>query len=1529
MNSNDPNSNGSFYGSGFGGSVDPPPENQGLPGNGNPSPPPPAPFPRSALGSPLAAPPLASPPPVANPRRSGHGRPLDPNLLGFNFSPYSFEPTQMQQNPRQHVNSNFNATSSNVNYANVFPNLPVGQSQFQFPQSKTNTVTHSQQSVNSRNPQVNASNNYSGTMPTPAQNFNLRDVMTGDQNFTDQNGNQNQSQDNHQSLGQQQNFRNPNVADPVNNDYRNSHSSTFSVPNQNTAQNQGFTNELPNNNNTSSNSQTRTSNSGLFRGMGRGGVFDNILPNYYGYNNQSQQTPLNNNINNQTFSNTPMSHISSRSVEQITLSQVFLRLLSEFDQRSNAVDKIRVQDFDQLNNSNVNEFPKWKGVFQLQLQVNGLLHVISETYVKFSDIDSPDPTSEVYRNDPGLLQTKLALCRAQERVELKEIAKVMSIFIHVLKDSKSSQLIHNITMDTLPNVVWSELNKLHLNITLNKKMYAIRKFHEIRRGENEHLIEYILRMERYRDDLRTIYDHQIPDVEMIPFLEKALSGELRVAFLTWCGLEGACYAVLRQQLVDREHDDRVHKKTERAMVSFGSSFRSSRDRSRSFSRSRSRESRRSPSRSPYRGEVAYRSFDRSRRREHFSSQPHQSSSDTQHSEKSRDNRQGASTRGLQQHRHNNTSSHRLPARVGFGSAQGRGSWGRQSTSNTRSHSRPHGSGNASRDSRHRSPFRSQSRSPSRGSSFNPRTRSPRPAVRGSAHNTLHEYMGPVFPSDPEEHQEENTYETSSLRTDERSMDSREPDNTGTSADDREVHFDNGDNATLAGYVSNVFTNSSNTSPSSAPNCLTLDNTLRLGDTYDTNDLPHTIANVHHVTHTSINNMSDVTNGNIHDEPIVIAHCNMITHSVVPSDVPGVHTVLNNHVDMSLRPLPVSGLPIQVWTVYGKFEQFTVHAGRYLDEEISSKCQIQYPMHGNNRVMYVEAFYCRASGDVVESCTCDDCVKLTQRVLDPTVVRVQRLPRVNMCRLPFYDNVSMHSFYETQIDRISPTQAELDAAFRNTYYTSSDALRDFSVIQRIARVNIRPDRWSQSHTSYLPHGFIVDRRCNRDTDYVYCKNYYTDSLFRMQVDTVYPGLIPSHDTIIFTDFDGAFKQNCEWMLRRDEPEDECVYVETTYCPKSHIQVELCAQHGCTFCQELTRVVQVGTFQANVCLVRVTRYCYPSHWIDPQPPRVVIDLTSEEHSSSSSNASDDSGRSGNSGTDNTNTHTSSSTTSNSTQYMSSLNDRIASVPPPVTTFYSTTPQSCPVTKCLESSNECDENSEINTLSDQSCVSHKRCMLVCDCDDVLCTGDCVIQVKNNLAPDRSAVIHHANMITQSLDHSKYPSNVVLRDIPLTPTGGRRIHSIRSFLDDSMYQGVPLSYHNNVCPQMVWFADVHKHNIVYVTGSPQFCLKRGIPMDQCGCVVCRGLKNYTNTYVVHKGIVWVNAYDTLGDPFIFYNECDVLDKLNLLIDTTVRTPDSIICSMTLEPLVDELYEGPVVGHSEPPCALFRSHDKEQVFWG
>ena len=73
MNSNDPNSNGSFYGSGFGGSVDPPPENQGLPGNGNPSPPPPAPFPRSALGSPLAAPPLASPPPVANLRRSGHG----------------------------------------------------------------------------------------------------------------------------------------------------------------------------------------------------------------------------------------------------------------------------------------------------------------------------------------------------------------------------------------------------------------------------------------------------------------------------------------------------------------------------------------------------------------------------------------------------------------------------------------------------------------------------------------------------------------------------------------------------------------------------------------------------------------------------------------------------------------------------------------------------------------------------------------------------------------------------------------------------------------------------------------------------------------------------------------------------------------------------------------------------------------------------------------------------------------------------------------------------------------------------------------------------------------------------------------------------------------------------------------------------------------------------------------------------------------------------------------------------------------
>jgi hypothetical protein len=158
------------------------------------------------------------------------------------------------------------------------------------------------------------------------------------------------------------------------------------------------------------------------------------------------------------------------------------------------------------------------------------------------------------------------------------------------------QLVHNVTVDTKPNELYGAVIRLHMNVTINKRMGAIKRLYQIEKRSGESITEFILRLERTRDELLYVYNHSVTDIELIAFLERALEGDMKVAFLTWCGLENATYARLRQQVIDR--DDSSSRKSESAMVTFNDYGRShSRSRSRSNSQSSNRSRSASPSRS--------------------------------------------------------------------------------------------------------------------------------------------------------------------------------------------------------------------------------------------------------------------------------------------------------------------------------------------------------------------------------------------------------------------------------------------------------------------------------------------------------------------------------------------------------------------------------------------------------------------------------------------------------------------------------------------------------------------------------------------------------------------------------------------------------------------------------------------------------------------------------------------------------------------------------------------------------------------
>ena len=329
-----------------------------------------------------------------------------------------------------------------------------------------------------------------------------------------------------------------------------------------------------------------------------------------------------------------------------------------------------------------------------------------------------------------------------ESLDTKAVGKVMAIFMHVFTDTKSVQIMHSVTLETKPNELYRSIVRIHVNITLNKKVKAIQKFHNIQLHPGESITNFILRLEKLRNELEYMYDHNVEEAQLIAFLHRAVKGnnELRAMLKTWCGLDNATYPRLRQQLIDNDEDQDT--KSESAMVTFG---RSSSDYSRSTSRSRSESSHRSRSASPFAG-----------RRRDWGSRDRRSGSrfavrsDRNNNSYGDKNRSGYEDRGRSRYRPSDSpGSLTLSSNLGDRSAGKPSSRFDRGSSRERSdrhkynrYSRSYGNktSGSSREhyrSRSRSPYGGGSRSKSPGRSFG--RYSDRPKTSGRAH--LMEYKG--------------------------------------------------------------------------------------------------------------------------------------------------------------------------------------------------------------------------------------------------------------------------------------------------------------------------------------------------------------------------------------------------------------------------------------------------------------------------------------------------------------------------------------------------------------------------------------------------------------------------------------------------------------------------------------------------------------------------------------------------------------------------------------------------------------------
>jgi hypothetical protein len=334
------------------------------------------------------------------------------------------------------------------------------------------------------------------------------------------------------------------------------------------------------------------------------------------------------------------------------------------------------------------------------------------------------------------------------------------------------------------------------------------------------------------------------------------------------------------------------------------------------------------------------------------------------------------------------------------------------------------------------------------------------------------------------------------------------------------------------------------------------------------------------------------------DTIIIGHCNMM------ADVTRLRTEefygfisLRQLLDHSLAPIPTQG-NIHIWTVHGVYQRFTVSQGIYLPGIASNTCTIQWPIHGSD-VWYIEAYFCRWCGKWLEECDSHEDAKwLSGRVKNDKFRRVFRLPRVDRCQTPLYRSPAMVALHERFLEGLEPSQEEIDKKFNDTYV--NDIREHHSITQQFSGVGMLPLNWTQTPAAMMPPNSIVDRRCNWDTHFVYGRHYYDNTRrFRLRHFATYAGLLPSHDTLVFEDFDQEVKHLLKWAIEGAEPAYNITrFVEVVFCPNGHMDPN---RHRCGWCDELTMREEVGSFIPGTILIRISRNVHRFFWIEAIPPR----------------------------------------------------------------------------------------------------------------------------------------------------------------------------------------------------------------------------------------------------------------------------------------------------------------------------------------
>ena len=150
----------------------------------------------------------------------------------------------------------------------------------------------------------------------------------------------------------------------------------------------------------------------------------------------------------------------------------------------------------------------------------------------------------MFDDQPALFEKYEYLLGKIDELVNKKMTFVRTVFEDDFQDRLDDEFVK--MSECTPHEIWCEIDNAFTTVTLNKSANAVKEFTNFSRNPAKGLRQFLLGMEGARKSLHESYGHKVSNLEMIPKLEAALSGELKTSFVAWCGLKGATYESLRQ-----------------------------------------------------------------------------------------------------------------------------------------------------------------------------------------------------------------------------------------------------------------------------------------------------------------------------------------------------------------------------------------------------------------------------------------------------------------------------------------------------------------------------------------------------------------------------------------------------------------------------------------------------------------------------------------------------------------------------------------------------------------------------------------------------------------------------------------------------------------------------------------------------------------------------------------------------------------------------------------------------------------------